>query len=161
MEEESCQGAEDMIESKWQRFLKWLMKKTPPEKKIKEYRRLSAFYAYVAIFCLALGFLNFVSLVQSFRVSQVASVEDMIKSWNSVLFLTGFSATCSLFGFVGLYLLNVAFFYSLKSLEVKMQRLEEWKEFQTKKVAELLEKPAIKRVLENLEEKKRNQNDEG
>jgi len=108
----------------WQRFWKWLRKKSPIERRIKEYRRVAILHACFAAFVLGLSFFNFVTMLQLYELSQTPTTEEIIMAWNSVIFAAEISAVSGLFAFLGLLMLILAFSWYSQSLELRIKELE-------------------------------------
>lgn len=113
-----------MSDRRWQRFWKWLRKKSPIERRIKEYRRVAILHACFAAFVLGLSFLNFVTMLQLYKTSQTPTTEEIIMAWNSVIFAAEISAVSGLFAFLGLLMLILAFSWYSQSLELRIKELE-------------------------------------
>jgi len=123
--EEFVEECEKLNLTIWERFKKWLKKKKLPEKKIKSYRRVAIIYACFGVLCLGMAFANFVILVQIHRGSELPSLEEMTKGWNSIVFLAGVACISGIFSCLGLLMLSFALYSYSCSLGLRIRQLEE------------------------------------
>lgn len=113
-----------MSETRLQRFWKRLRKKSPIERRIKEYRRVAILHACFAAFVLGLAFFNFFTMLQLYKTSQTPTTQEIIMVWNSIVFAAEISAISGFFAFLGLLILILAFSWYSQSLELRIKELE-------------------------------------
>jgi hypothetical protein len=123
-DEEFVKEHERLNMTRWERLKAWMKKKPSPEKKIKAHRRIAIVYACFAAFCFGMAFFNFFMLAQILKASNSPALEEMIKAWNSVLFLAGVSAISGIFAVIGLCLFILALLFYSCSLELRIKELE-------------------------------------
>lgn len=123
-DEEFVKEHERLNMTRWQRLKAWLKKKPSPEKQIKAHRNIAIVHACFAFFCLGMAIFNVFMLAPILKASNSPALEEMVKAWNSVLFLVGVSAISGIFAVIGLLMFTFALYFYSCSLELRIKELE-------------------------------------